>query len=256
MEQLVPSKEQPDTTAKKRKRDALDESDPKLQEFLNVMQASKVSANKLHGHEDGSVLEPPAKKVAALDDDESGDEYQSMPGQPRKTTITPPPNVVSQSFNKVLIVPIVDSSSNELASTSGPGEPVEESSSQAVIGAQDTNTIADDDDWLRKRTNRLLDLADDDDAVPIRLQSTTSNLPDKEESHKDLEHVTLDKADIMEEDTATAPEENVERSTDSQDAATLDAIRKTSRIFCRNLPYDATAEDLRTYFEKLVRWKR
>ncbi|KAI0444356.1 MRD1-like protein [Xylaria telfairii] len=249
IEQLVPSKEQPDTTAKKRKRDALDESDPKLQEFLNVMQASKVSANKLHGHEDSTVLEPPTKKVAAVDD-ESGDEYQSMPGQARKTTITPPPKVMSQSLNKAPIVPIVDSSSNERSSTYRPIEPAEESSSQAVIGAQDTGTVADDDDWLRKRTNRLLDLADDDDAVPIRLQPTTSNLPDQEKGHNDLEHMAPDKVDIMEEDTATAPEEDVERSTDSQDAATLDAIRKTARIFCRNLPYDATAEDLRTHFER------
>ncbi|KAI0467109.1 MRD1-like protein [Xylaria cf. heliscus] len=248
-QQLVPSKEQLDTAAKKRKRDALDESDPKLREFLNVMQTSNISTNKLHGHENDAVLEPPAKKVATIDEDESGDEYQAMPAQPRKKTTTPPPTVISQSPKRALTVPIVDSSTNEPTSTDGLIAPVGESSSQAVIVTQNTNTSADDDDWLRKRTNRLLDLANDDDIGSIPPQ-TASNSTDQEGAHEDLEHATPDKADVVEEDAATAPVENVERSTDSQDAATLDAVRKTARIFCRNLPYDATAEDLRNHFEK------
>ncbi|RYC59870.1 hypothetical protein CHU98_g6347 [Xylaria longipes] len=243
-QQPVPNREQPDT-AKKRKRDALDESDPKLREFMNVMQASKISTNKLHGHEDDAVLEPPAKKVAAIDEDESGDEYQSMPAAP--------PQIISQPPKGAQIVPIVSSYTNELASTDGPTKPVKESSPQAAIRAQDTDAGAgaDDDDWLRKRTNRLLDLADDDDVVPIQPQPTASSLADQEGDQESLEHVTpVGQADIMQEDTANATEDNVEMSTDSQHAATLDATRKTARIFCRNLPYDATAEDLRTHFEK------
>ncbi|KAI1749655.1 RNA recognition domain-containing protein [Xylaria castorea] len=247
-QQLVPSREQSDNTAKKRKRDALDESDPKLREFLNLMQASKISADKLHGHEDDAALEPPTKKVAAVDENEVGDEYQSMPAQPGRKTTTPPPRITPRSWKEAQTIPIVDSTMNELASTDGPIEPVRESTSQAAVGAQDTG--ADDDDWLRKRTNRLLDLAGDDEVVPIGPQLTASNPADQERDYEDREHVTPEKANMLEGDTATAPEENLERRIYSQDAATLDAIRKTARIFCRNLPYDATAEDLRTYFEK------
>ncbi|KAI0549587.1 pre-rRNA processing protein [Xylaria curta] len=245
-QQTLPSKEQSDNTAKKRKRDALDESDPKLQEFLNVMQSSKISADQLHRHEDDDILEPPSKKVAAVDEDESGDEYQSMPAQPRRKTTTPPPRIAPRSPKGAQTVPIVDSTRDDVAAVDEPVEPVVESASQAVVEAQSTG--ADDDDWLRKRTNRLLDLADDDDVVPIRPQPTASQPAEHERDNENLEHVTPEKA-TMEGDTATAPEDNLE-SIDSHDAATLDAIRKTARIFCRNLPYDTTAEDLRTHFEK------
>ncbi|TRX93816.1 hypothetical protein FHL15_005198 [Xylaria flabelliformis] len=247
-QQPLPSKEQPDNTAKKRKRDALDESDPKLKEFLNVMQASKISADQPHGHEDDAILEPPSKKVAAADEDESGDEYQSMPTYPGKKTTTPPPKTVPQSPKRAQTVPIVDYTMNEVAAADKQVEPVGESASQTAIEAQGSS--ADDDDWLRKRTNRLLDLADDDEVVPIGPQPTASKLADGKRDCEDLEHTTPEKAAMMEEDTAIAPEEKLERSTDSHDAATLDAIRKTGRIFCRNLPYDTTAEDLRTHFEK------
>ncbi|KAI3340696.1 RNA recognition domain-containing protein [Ustulina deusta] len=232
------SEEHTDANVKKRKRDALDESDPKLQEFLNVMQASRISTNKLHGHEDDSVLEPPTKKVAVVDEPESGDEYHSMPAQPRKRTATPPPKLVPESQTRPPAMPIVDPSADA---------PDEQSASQTVNRAQEAITgTLDDDDWLRNRTNRLLDLADQDDIVPVRPQPTTVDRT----GEQCLEHSIPDNVNTTEENTAAVPEESVERNTDSQYAATLEAIRKTARIFCRNLPYDATAEDLRTHFEK------
>ncbi|KAI1735817.1 RNA recognition domain-containing protein [Xylaria scruposa] len=246
-QQTLPSKEQPDNTAKKRKRDALDESDPKLQEFLSLMQASKISADQLHRHEDDAILEPPSKKVAAVDEDESGDEYQSMPTEPRRKITTPPPRIAPRSPKEAQTVSIVDSTMNEAAAADELVEPVAASASQTIIEAQGTG--ADDDDWLRKRTNRLLDLADDDEVVPVGPQPTASKPADHEMDYEDLEHVTPEKAAMVEGNTVTAPEQILE-STDSRDVATLDAIRKTARIFCRNLPYDTTAEDLRTHFEK------
>ncbi|KAJ2996612.1 hypothetical protein NUW58_g913 [Xylaria curta] len=236
--QPISNEDQQDTNAKKRKRDALDESDPKLKEFLNVMQASKVSVNKLHGHEDDSVLEPPTKKVAAIDEAESGDEYQSMPTQSKKQ-ITTPSVINPESPKRPRTVPIVEPPLVESTSN----EPIEEPPSRADTGAQDAATGVDDDDWLRNRTNRLLDLADDDETVPIRPQVTASDPVDQQ----DVGHETPDNVE-MEDPILAAPDGNVE-SVDSQDTATLEALRKTARIFCRNLPYDATAEDLRIHFE-------
>ncbi|KAI0810450.1 RNA recognition domain-containing protein [Xylaria sp. FL0064] len=236
--QSVPTEEKSDASPKKRKRDALNESDPKLQEFLNVMQASNISANKLHGHEDDSVLEPPTKKVAAVDEPESGDECQSMPAESSRRKATPPPKLAPESQKEPPAVPIVDAPADE---------PDEQQAPESVNNAQDTTTRpVDDDDWLRNRTNRLLDLADEDEIVPVRPQSTAADTTDQQITN----HENPDNDTVMEEDTVAAPEENVEGSTDSQGTATLDAIRKTARIFCRNLPYDATAEDLRTHFEK------
>ncbi|KAI1282917.1 RNA recognition domain-containing protein [Xylaria sp. FL0933] len=236
--QSAPTEETPDVNDKKRKRDALNESDPKLQEFLNVMQASKISANKLHGHEDDSVLEPPTKKVAAVDEPESGDEYQSMPAESSRRKAIPPPKLAPESQKGPPAVPIVDVPADD---------PGEQQAPESVNDAQDTTAgPVDDDDWLRNRTNRLLDLADEDEIAPVRPQSTVADTTDQQSTNNEITNNDT----VMEEDIVAAPEKNVESSTDSQDTATLDAIRKTARIFCRNLPYDATAEDLRTHFEK------
>ncbi|KAI1827090.1 MRD1-like protein [Xylaria intraflava] len=245
MPQQVPSRENPEATAKKRKREALDESDPKVQEFLNVMQASKNSASKLHGHEDDANYEPPTKKVAVVDEAESGDEYQSMPTRPSGRTVTPPPKPQRQS-PKRQITTLVTDSIDELAPTN---DIVDETVSQVVNSSHNPPTDADydDDDWLRRKTNRLLDLTDQDDAVPVRPQPLQPpNLADEQDSELKIPG----NVDIMEESTAHVQEENKTVETDAQVQATLDSIRRTSRIFCRNLPYDATAEDLRAHFEK------
>ncbi|KAI1119230.1 MRD1-like protein [Nemania sp. NC0429] len=233
---------QPDSNAKKRKREALDESDPKLQEFLNVMQTSKISSNKLHEHEDGAVLEPATKKVAAMDEVESGDDYQSLPTHPKKRTATSPPKIIPESAIRPPLKPSADRLGREPISTIGTvAEPV----FQTVTGTQDTTGMVDDDDWLRNRTNRLLELADEDD-IPARPHPITANPAHQHDS----EPATVENTDTTDENVAHVQGENAQEDADSGDAATLEAIRKTARIFCRNLPYDATAEDLRTHFER------
>ncbi|KAI1127456.1 MRD1-like protein [Nemania abortiva] len=242
-QQLVPSEEQPDTNVKKRKRETLNESDPKLQEFLNVMQASKISANKLHGHEDDPVVEPPTKKVAAIDEAESGDEYQSMPAQPRKRIATSPPPIITESPMKPQVIPIIKPPVNASPSTN-------ETDEEPVTQVNITQSVhmGDDDDWLRNRTNRLLDLADEDDMIPARPQPTAPSATGDQE----LEPAAADDVNTIKENDM-AIEENQQspmQEADSHDTATLDAIRRTARIFCRNLPYDATTEDLRAHFER------
>ncbi|KAI0405802.1 MRD1-like protein [Xylaria palmicola] len=241
---LVPSGEQPESSAKKRKRDALNESDPKLQEFLNVMQASKISANKLHGHEMDSVLEPPAKKVAASDEAESGDEYQSLPTRPSKRATTPPKLIPQSPKRSQPVATSISSSIDEPTSANEPMEATEQSVPHASTGAQD----ADDDDWLRSRTNRLLELVNEDDIFPVRSQPAVSN-PANQQAFETKNTICVDAVEV-EKDAPHVEEDDADNDVDTQDAATLDAIRKTSRIFCRNLPYDATAEDLRAHFQK------
>ncbi|KAI1364397.1 RNA recognition domain-containing protein [Xylaria arbuscula] len=234
----APIAEQPDVTAKKRKRDALNESDPKLQEFLNVMQASRISEDKLHEHGDEPVLEPPTKKVAAVDEPESGDEYQSMPKQTAKRTIIPSPHLTPNLQIRPAAV-----ESTDVPSDVADEQPV---SQNVQDDAEDKIAMTvDDDDWLRNRTNRLLDLADEDEVVPAKPQPIEVEPTAQLESRDEI----LDDVATTEEHTAAALEEGISQHADSSDDATLHAIRKTARIFCRNLPYDATTEDLRTYFE-------
>ncbi|KAI0199778.1 MRD1-like protein [Astrocystis sublimbata] len=246
--QPAPSTEQPDLAAKKRKRDALDESDPKLKEFMKLMQASNISADTIR--EVDAVPEPPTKKIATGDGDESDDDYQTLPGQ-SKVTIASQPRVPSQSVRTAPHVSIAaDSAAKVVPSTDGPTESVEQLPIPAATGLPDSAAgVGDDDDWLRNRTNRLLDLADPEDVISASAHPAT-NLADHERGQSQLEHVTPEKVDMMETDIPTAPEKLVSEIPDTSDAAILDAVRKTARIFCRNLPYDATAEDLRSHFEK------
>lgn len=183
------------------------------------------------------------KKVAVVDEAEPGDDYQSMPTEPKKRSATSPPRIMPQSTNRPPPLPVANTLGHEPTSTM---ETIAEPASQTGNGVQDTPGMADDDDWLRNRTNRLLDLADEDDIIPIRPRPTTADTTNRE----DPGPAALEKVDTTGKNTDAVPGENAQEGTDSQDAATLNAIRKTARIFCRNLPYDATAEDLRAHFER------
>ncbi|KAJ3575266.1 hypothetical protein NPX13_g4088 [Xylaria arbuscula] len=234
----APIAEQSDVTVKKRKRDALNESDPKLQEFLNVMQASRISEDKLHEHGDESVLEPPTKKVAAVDEPESRNEYQSMPKQTAKRTIIPSPHLTPNLQIRPAAVESADVPSDVADELPVPQNVQDDAEDKIAM-------TVDDDDWLRNRTNRLLDLADEDEVVPAKPQPIEVEPTVQLESRDEIP----DDVATTEEHTTAALEEGISQHADSSDDATLHAIRKTARIFCRNLPYDATTEDLRTYFE-------
>ncbi|KAI1435562.1 MRD1-like protein [Xylaria sp. CBS 124048] len=238
------SSKSPEIATKKRKREELDESDPKVKEFLNLMQASSGLPNRLDGHEDDALYEPPTKKAAVVEEVESGDEYQSLPTRSSKLNSTPQVKP-SRSPRRPVAVPVAKPSTVKVASVN---ETVDEPVSQIVDSAHHTSGADDDDDWLRNRTNRLLDLTDVNEAVPNRSQSPPrpSGLVDE----PDLESKTPGDMDTTEEGVSHVQEEIKSVKPDSQDEANLEAIRKTARIFCRNLPYDATAEDLRTHFEK------
>lgn len=236
--------ENQDANAKKRKRDTPDASDPKLQEFLHLMQASKISPDELHGHQDVSALEPPTKKFAGAEESEteSGDEYQSLPSGPNKRTRTPPPRIIQQPAKSLPSTGGgVGLSGNELVATNDANE---EPADQIINDAPEAAASIDDDDWLRNRTNRLLDLADEGDIIP-----TAPQLKEPEPTERrDVVPITPSNIDPVEDGEPMVV--TAEDTEESAAAAALDAVRKTARIFCRNLPYDATAEDLRTHFEK------
>lgn len=97
-------------------------------------------------------------------------------------------------------------------------------------------TNATDDDWIRSRTNRLLDLVDPEDMPPAQI-SKTANVevaPAAEESPFDGEQ-TEEQEEVVEEEEKPDPN--------------LEEVKKTGRLFVRNLPYVATEEELKKHFE-------
>ncbi|KUJ08868.1 RNA-binding domain-containing protein [Mollisia scopiformis] len=206
------------TTATKRKRSEADESDSKLKEFLEVMQpASKSKTWK--PQEDETSMEPPTKVQAVeLPEAESDGEYEAVPKKARKQS---PPRPVAQ--------PDI---------ISAPPPAANDQNDFAVI--EPTAPDATDDDWLRSRTNRLLDLMDPEEITgPHSAQPGTSS-PDV-----DVEMTV----DVPDEPIAEA-EMDLEEPEPAEDKPdpTVEAIRATGRLFVRNLSYTATEDDLREHF--------
>ncbi|KAI1414855.1 RNA-binding domain-containing protein [Hypoxylon sp. FL1857] len=228
--------------AKKRKRDGLDESDPKLQEFLNVMQPTKAPISKIHGIGTDATEEPPTKYLA-VEEGASDDEYEVVPSRRKKSQ--PPENTKPA----VTVVDKIRSQPLEVA------EITEESPSEQAVpattssAATATQAAATDDDWLRSRTNRLLDLVDDEDVVPttapsVDLPTTPSN---RAEEQPEVVDATVDEDQDM--NDADSQPVSDEPDADTKDEA-LETVRKTKRLFVRNLPYSATEDDLRSYFKR------
>ncbi|KAJ3475358.1 hypothetical protein NLG97_g9488 [Lecanicillium saksenae] len=104
---------------------------------------------------------------------------------------------------------------------------------------------ATDDDWLRSRTNRLLDLVDPDDISHVAPMEKTdcdnSAAPQEVGNDKEAPH--------SEEDGTHDGQDLLPPQGQDKDSA-AEAISRTSRLFVRNLPYSATEDDLREEFEK------
>ncbi|KAI1384045.1 RNA-binding domain-containing protein [Hypoxylon trugodes] len=245
----VPTKQlsQSETTlenAKKRKRDDLDESDPKLQEFLSVMQPTKTSASKIHGVATEPIDEPPTKYAAlAAAEGESDDEYEVVPSRRKKTqpvgnpkstpSLTKEIDEHPQEEPNVVFEEPPKEQEDTVPASSAPGAP---------------RTAATDDDWLRSRTNRLLDLVDDDDVVPTALPpEDPPSIPPIQDQEPEIVDATVDEnGDEEMVDADHQPGED-EPEAETKDE-TLDTVQKTKRLFIRNLPYSATEDDLRSYF--------
>ncbi|KAI0839085.1 RNA-binding domain-containing protein [Hypoxylon sp. FL0890] len=232
--------------AKKRKRDGLDESDPKLQEFLNVMQPAKAPMSKIHGIGTDVTEEPPTKYLA-VDEGASDDEYEVVPSRRKKSQ---PPESIEPS---VTVAKKINSQPQEETEVAEVAE--ESPSEQAVpiaIGSSETGTqaAATDDDWLRSRTNRLLDLvSDEEDVIPTAAPSAdVAPIP----SNQEEEQPEVVDATVGEDQDMNDPDP--QSDSDEPDAETkdeaLETVRKTRRLFVRNLPYSATEDDLKSYFKR------
>ncbi|CAD6442010.1 0fbafa87-aeb1-4364-8fe7-12425297d976 [Sclerotinia trifoliorum] len=222
-------------TGTKRKRSDIDTADPKLQEFLEVMQpASKSNSNMWKaGAMDDDIEEPPTKLQAIeVPEGESDNEYQSVPSKLKKAPTKP----LDPQEPAAAPAPIAT------AITSDNANPTDE----VMIDTSSNNVQATDDDWLRSHTSRLLDIVDPEDII-----SKTQNL-----DVKNVEEVNAEEAepnppveDMVVDAESEAIEEQPENPPSELDA-TIETIRASGRLFVRNLPYSATEDDLRKHFEQ------
>lgn len=231
-----------DIPSLKRKRAEAEAADPKLQEFLEVMQP--VSKTKIWNSK--SELDEPPTKMQALElpEGESDDEYEMVPKKARKGS--PKPIEESTGATQTVIpvtklsVPAVPEVVEVIAEDIPSGDSAE--TSQPIVGLDAT-----DDDWLRSRTNRLLDLVEPTEAAGIVSVDAVPTVVDATVDEKASAEVA--DVEMEEENQPDTKKSAIEESAETTDA-TMDSIRQSGRLFVRNLPYTATEDDLRVHFEK------
>ena len=232
---LIPDEE---INAKKRKREVPDQLDPKLREFLHVMKAGRegVIADEPQLDSAGNHFET---GKMAVPEGESDDEYENIPTRKEKSRRIDSPTNHDRMAHAA---PSRDGNAHEVIPAAGA-----ENAAQAAESVTGDNKApaneATDDDWLRSRTNRLLDLVDPDD-----ITADATSRPEDGSAKRDTKN---DGAPSHSSDEMTTDVAEVAAATNevARDDAVV-AISRTSRLFVRNLPYSATEEDLRDTFEK------
>lgn len=214
--------------ALKRKRD-VPEQDPKLAEFLQAYEAP--SKTNIWTNADAQVGGP----VAAVDDavpeiavpeDESDGEYQ---------LITKKPKVAQESVQRP-VAPLEASANLAMKVESADKIVQAETMDGANMDATTETGPVSDADWLRSRTDRVLDFIEDDD-VPIANTTTLSAKPDP----------IAEPAEDISDQKVEPPQVEVEQSVDAVPTEE-DKIRETGRLYIRNLHFDVTEDDLREHF--------
>ncbi|KAI1065685.1 hypothetical protein LB507_000165 [Fusarium sp. FIESC RH6] len=238
-----------DSTLRKRKRDEPQAAaaDPKLREFLHVMKEGREGAmdDGVRGGVGDGVA---AVAATAVPEEESDDEYEQIPARKEKQRRIEPPAkpIVSETLPSQLKEAKEVSDMQDKVPAGD--EPVESTGATKPAVEQQKEVVAEDDDWLRSRTNRLLDLVDPDDLERTPVQGPSITETDHAQGGDAME-ITPDNppaADDMEMDEPAAEATGGEPAKDDS----LEAIRRTSRLFVRNLPYSATEDDLREAFEQ------
>lgn len=235
--------------AKKRKREAVDESDPKLKEFLKVMQPS---GRSIHDTDFQVTEERPAKiKAVAVPENESDDEYEHVPAK-RKLAA---PQVRNED-KLATALPVVSSTAPAAKAEAQDEQHGDADGDAGMTEVPSTAPVASatDDDWLRTRTNRLLDLVDDPDEMLLQPSKTSQSAVAGAPPVQPPSAVVVDATDTE----AVVPPVAQPEQEPTEDLATvrapddddLERIRKTGRLFVRNLPYTATADALRIHFEQ------
>ncbi|CAK7215542.1 Multiple RNA-binding domain-containing protein 1 [Sporothrix curviconia] len=276
-----------EANSKKRKREDLDvAANPKLREFLDVMQpqtkgfSSTADVTSSMGAGAYGLPEAPnpdeARQMAALADaemeSENEEEYQSISTKKAKTAqsqkdgLGAEPATADAGWPRVTAITATAIEEEEEEKKEEKQRPAQE---EVLVSLQPKlDASATDDDWLRSRTNRLLDLVDPSElpapqqvvtvpVAPAPAAAAAAAQPETTKEDEEMADADADKAKEDEHDNyenpirPPAPVAATPAAPPAPPAAPLspeEQIRKTSRLFVRNLPYDATEAQIQKYF--------
>ena len=194
-------------------------SDPKLQEFLNAVQRRPDSAITPTTH-----MEPAADTLFS---DESDEEIQTISKKPKQVETgatqpeqKPPPQALATA---------------------------DETPQEVDIEAPVTNAMGaptSDSDWLRSRTNRLLDIEEDGvgRSAPAQTHEGIQEALPNDTSDGPTAAAVISQDDQVPDSSAPLSDRD----------ATEAKITESKRLFLRNLAYKTTEDDLRKAFSSFT----
>ncbi|KAH0597845.1 hypothetical protein MHUMG1_04217 [Metarhizium humberi] len=229
-----------DVNTKKRKREEQETADPRLREFLQVMRSGREGAVADDSNAAVGADHAFSHGEVAVPEGESDDEYEQIPSRTEKSRRIEPRQ--DKSDNVARQPPPRDERTSK-DNIKEAGENKAEAIDSEMTDQGPSATGATDDDWLRSRTNRLLDLVDPDD-----LASGAVLNPVDATTEQDMENDRLSSHSSDEVTPGTTTDVATSKETATEDA--VSAISRTSRLFVRNLPYSATEDDIRETFDK------
>ncbi|KAF3891521.1 Multiple RNA-binding domain-containing protein 1 [Trichophyton interdigitale] len=200
-----------DPPSLKRKRDTQDtEEDEKLQEYLTAMQPPTKSRTWA---DSGAIPTAHQEQSPAIDAAEE-------PTEDKDDT------EMHNVENAVIDIPVT--------------QPGTTSNDVDAANANEENPVQqNDDDWLRSKTSRLLGLLDDEDEMAAE---TWKGKPSEDARDKPPVPAKTSSTKATAEEEESVPEPPPD--------ANIESIRLTGRLFIRNLPYNASEDDLNAAFSR------
>ncbi|EAW23284.1 RNA-binding ribosome biosynthesis protein MRD1 [Aspergillus fischeri NRRL 181] len=222
--------------ALKRKRDGDNtQQDPQLQEYLSVIERPSNTKTWANGEDFlNTVQNQPATSERREEqrDDTTEQVEEHSHKQRKKARVDDVPKVAHGREHEPMVLDKTEEE-HERANADDQGE--------AIYHTQKEAEPVSDADWLRSKTSRLLGLLDEDEQAEF--DSTAQRKPDPSP-----QPATVSKAGVQHSDDGKAA---VESSTEEEEVdANIEHIRLSSRLFVRNLPYDASESDLEPVFSK------
>jgi multiple RNA-binding domain-containing protein 1 len=135
--------------------------------------------------------------------------------------------------------PLMEDTNTRLQGRAAAIEPIPEEAIHTVAKSADHEITKTDADWLRSRTSRLLGLIDDEDEAGLQTAPHFNRAEIQDGQASDVDEVDPRTSNSQ----IQIKPENLRSKKDVSDV-NIDMIRKTGRLFVRNLPYDASEGDL------------
>jgi multiple RNA-binding domain-containing protein 1 len=235
---------------KKRKREAEKAQDPKLKEYMTLMQSGKTRtwAN------DDTMAAPSADSTPVINQPTQDNSVaEEVPSQPKKARIEESLPVASTQEPEPEPMAVEQSEEDGNEDTSAQ----EDTPAQDGQGEEEA-APASDMDWLRSKTSRLLGLLDEDEQAEFEERKVdkpveSRSSPMDESRSAAIEQITSQPepepvTNVDETVDEPADEEEKETEISPEQAKNIELIRDSARLFLRNLSYDLKEADLHPLF--------